>query len=288
MTSTHAAERAGDGRGRAVRAMARPPAGDAGPDPRAFGAALVAVFAVAALATVAQHASMAAMGREPMAGGWMASAAWLQPCGRGAGRAFAAFAGMWGAMTVTMMLPVLAPMLWRYRQRIGPMATARSAWLVVVASAGYFAVWMALGALVFPAGVALTAAAARLPALARVLPFAAGAVVSVAGMLQFSAWKARRLACCRHAAGDAHRSSAVAGAAWWHGVRGAMHCGACCGNLMAIALAAGMMDLRVMAAVTVAITAERLAPPGGRVERIAGCVAVGGGIAMIARAAGLL
>ena len=268
MTSTHAAERAGDG-----RAMARPPAGDAGPDPRAFGAALVAVFAVAALATVAQHASMAAMGSEPMAGGWMASAAWLRPCGRGAGRAFAAFTGMWGAMTVAMMLPVLAPMLWRYRQRIGPMATARSAWLVVVAGAGYFAVWMALGALVFPAGAALTAA---------------GAVVSVAGMLQFSAWKVRRLACCRHAAGDAHRSSAGAGAAWWHGVRGAMHCGACCGNLMAIALAAGMMDLRVMAAVTVAITAERLAPPGGRVERIAGCVAVGGGIAMIARAAGLL
>lgn len=288
MTSTHAAERAGDGRGRPGRAMAWPPAGDTGPDPRAFGAALVAVFAVAALATVVQHASMAAMGREPMAGGWMASAAWLQPCGRGAGRAFGAFAGMWGAMTVTMMLPVLAPMLWRYRQRIGPMATARSAWLVAVAGAGYFAVWMALGALVFPAGIALTAAAARLPALARVLPFAAGAVVPVAGMLQFSAWKARRLACRRHAAGDVHRSSAVAGAAWWHGVRGAMHCGACCGNLMAIALAAGMMDLRVMAAVTVALTAERLGPPGGRVERIAGCVAVGGGIAMIARAAGLL
>ncbi|WGY67252.1 DUF2182 domain-containing protein [Burkholderia cepacia] len=269
--------------------MARSAIGGADPDPREFGAALAAVFAVAVTATLAQHASMAAMGGEPMAGGWMASAAWLQPCGRGAGRAFATFAGMWGAMTAAMMLPALAPMLWQYRQRIGPMATARSAWLVVVAGAGYFAVWMALGALVFPAGAALTAAAARLPGLARALPFAAGAVVSVAGMLQFSAWKARRLACCRHMAGGVHRSSAVAGAAWRHGVRAAMHCSACCGNLMAIALAAGMMDLRVMAAVTVAIAAERLAPPGGRVAaRIAGCVAVGGGIAMIVRAAGLL
>ncbi|MBN3775371.1 DUF2182 domain-containing protein, partial [Burkholderia sp. Se-20378] len=68
----------------------------------------------------------------------------------------------------------------------------------------------------------------------------------------------------------------------------AMRCGMCCGNLMAIALAAGMMDLRVTAAVTVAIAAERLAPSGGRVARIAGCVAVGAGIAMIVRAAGLL
>ncbi|MCA8303731.1 DUF2182 domain-containing protein [Burkholderia seminalis] len=266
----------------------RPPTGDTGPDPRAFGGVFAVVFAVAVMATLAQHASMAAMGSEPMAGGWMASAAWLRPCGRGAGHAFAAFAGMWGAMTVAMMLPVLAPTLWRYARRVGPLATARSAWLVVVAGVGYFSVWMALGALVFPAGAALTAAAARLPVLARALPFAAGAVVLAAGMLQFTAWKARRLACCRHAAGDTHRPPVVAGAAWRFGVRAARHCSACCGNLMAVALAAGMMDLRVMAAVTVAIAAERLAPASWRVARIAGCAAVGGGIAMIARAAGLL
>ena len=88
-----------------------------------------------------------------------------------------AFAGMWGAMTVTMMLPVLAPVLWRYRQSAGPLAAARSIWLVAGVGAGYFAVWMAVGALVFPAGAALTSAAARLPALTRAMPFVAGAVV---------------------------------------------------------------------------------------------------------------
>ncbi|UTV53537.1 DUF2182 domain-containing protein [Burkholderia arboris] len=269
--------------------MTRPATGGAGANPRVFGAAVLVVFAVAVTATLVQHASMAAMGGEPMPGGWTASAAWLQPCGWGAGRALTAFAGMWGAMTVTMMLPVLAPMLWRYRQNIGRQAAARPAGLVVVAGAGYFAVWMALGALVFPAGAALTGAAMRLPALARAMPFAAGVVVLAAGGMQFSAWKARRLSCCRHATGGAHRSrAATAGAAWRYGVRAAMHCSACCGNLMAVALAVGMMDLRVMAAVTVAIAAERLAPSGGRVARIAGCAAVGGGIAMIVHAAGLL
>ncbi|CAB3754846.1 hypothetical protein B7G54_12510 [Burkholderia puraquae] len=268
--------------------MIRPATGDARPDPWAFGVALVAAFAVAAIATVAQHASMAAMGGAPVPGGWVTSVAWSRPCGWRAGRAFAAFAGMWGPMTVTMMLPVLAPVLWRYRQRVGPQAAVRSARLVVVAGVGYFAVWMALGALVYPAGIALTSAAARLPALARAMPFVAGAVVLAAGILQFSGWKARRLACCRHAATCAHQPRGEASAAWRHGMRAAVRCGACCGNLMAVALAAGMMDLRVMAAVTVAIAAERLAPAGGPVARIVGCVAVGGGIAMIVRAAGLL
>ncbi|MBN3837592.1 DUF2182 domain-containing protein [Burkholderia sp. Ac-20344] len=268
--------------------MARPVTGDAGPDPRAFGVALVAVFAVAAIASVAQHASMAAMGGAPVPGGWMAQATGLRPCGWGAGRTIAAMAEMWGTMTVAMMLPVLAPVLWRYRQSIGPLAAARSTWFVVVAGAGYFAVWMALGALVFPVGAALTSAAARLPALARAMPFVAGTVVLAAGVLQFSGWKARRLACCRHAATCVPQPRVEAGAAWRHGVRAAMRCGACCGNLMAVALAAGMMDPRVMAAVTVAIAAERLVPAGGRVARIVGCAVVAGGMAMIVRAAGLL
>jgi len=54
---------------------------------------------------------------------------------------------------------------------------------------------------------------------------------------------------------------------------------------MAVALAAGMMDLRVMAVVTVAIAAERLVPAGERVARIAGGVATGAGAMMIACAA---
>ncbi|KVL41958.1 hypothetical protein WS98_04720 [Burkholderia territorii] len=271
-----------------MNAATKPAArGNAGDGRRLFGAALVAVLGAAIWATLAQHASMDAMGGMPMPGGWTLSAGWLGPCGWRAGRAFAAFARMWGAMTVTMMLPVLAPVLWRYRQCLGPVGAARAAWLVALVGAGYFTVWMALGALVFPGGTALAAVAVRLPALAAAMPFAAGAVVLGAGMLQFSGWKARRLAGCRHASDDAceRRPGAAAAIAWRCGVRTALHCGACCGNLMAVALAAGMMDLRVMAAVTVAIAAERLAPAGERVARIVGGLAVGAGAAMIVCAA---
>jgi len=47
------------------------------------------------------------------------------------------------------------------------------------------------------------------------------------------------------------------------------------------------MDLRAMAVVTAAITVERLAPAGVRVERAIGAVAVAAGLLLLARAAGL-
>ncbi len=49
----------------------------------------------------------------------------------------------------------------------------------------------------------------------------------------------------------------------------------------------GVMDLRAMAAVTGAITLERLAPVGERVAQAIGVVAVGTGLFLTARGAGL-
>jgi predicted metal-binding membrane protein len=49
----------------------------------------------------------------------------------------------------------------------------------------------------------------------------------------------------------------------------------------------GVMDLRVMALVTAAITAERLLPAGERTARTIGIVIVIGGLFLTARAAGL-
>jgi predicted metal-binding membrane protein len=54
-----------------------------------------------------------------------------------------------------------------------------------------------------------------------------------------------------------------------------------------ILLVIGVMDLRAMAVVGAAITVERLAPAGERVARAIGAGAVGAGVFLIARAAGL-
>ena len=66
-----------------------------------------------------------------------------------------------------------------------------------------------------------------------------------------------------------------------------LHCSCCSAGLTAILLVMGVMDLRVMAVVTTAITAERLAPAGERVARAIGVIAVGAGMLLLARAAGL-
>ena len=72
----------------------------------------------------------------------------------------------------------------------------------------------------------------------------------IAGAFQFTAWKARHLACCREAPERDHILPADSGTAWRHGLRLGIHCGCCCAGLMAMLLVIGVMDLRAMAAVT--------------------------------------
>ena len=124
------------------------------------------------------------------------------------------------------------------------------------------------------------------PALARAVPITIGVVVLIAGALQFTAWKAHHLACCREAPGRRRTLPADAGTAWRHGVRLGLHCSHCSAGLIAILLVIGVMDLRAMAVLAAAIAVERLAP-GQRVARATGAVVVGAGLFLIARAAGL-
>jgi predicted metal-binding membrane protein len=194
---------------------------------------------------------------------------------------------MWLVMMVAMMLPSLVPMLWRYRQAVGGKGETRLGQLTALVGVGYFFVWTVFGMAAFPLGVALAAVEMQLPALARAVPIVASVVVLIAGVLQFTAWKAHHLACCRKAPGRGRKLAADAGRAWRHGLRLGLHCSCCCFGLIVILLVIGVMDLRVMAFVTVAITLERLAPAGERVARAIGVVVVGAGLFLIARAAGL-
>jgi len=226
------------------------------------------------------------MGDMPMPGGWAMSMMWMRMPGQTWPGAAASFLGMWTAMMVAMMLPSLVPMLLRYRRAVGTMDARRPGWLTVLVGLAYFLVWTALGAVVFPLGVALAAIQTRQPALARVAPIAVGAVVVAAGALQFTAWKARHLGSCREARWRRGSAPTAAGA-WQHGLRLGLHCANSCAGPMAVLAGLGIMDLRAMAVVTAAITVERLAPAGERVARAIGTVAVGAGFLLIVRAAAL-
>jgi predicted metal-binding membrane protein len=222
----------------------------------------------------------------PMAGGVAMSQTWMpMPGGTWAGSA-ASFVATWTVMMVAMMLPSLIPTLNRYRLAIGRFGGTRSGVLTALVALGYFAVWSALGVIVFPLGAALAVVEQRLAALAGAAPIATGVVVLIAGAAQLTAWKARHLAWDRDGLARARTMSADAGAAWRHGLCLGVHCTYCCAGLTATLLALGVMDLRVMAVVTAAITAERLAPAGARVARAIGVVGIVTGTLLIARAIG--
>jgi predicted metal-binding membrane protein len=202
--------------------------------------------------------------------------------------AAASFLGMWVVMMIAMMLPSLVPMLWRYRQAVCATGTAHVGGLTAVVGIAYFLVWTAFGMAAFPLGVALAAMEMESAELARAVPMAIGVIVLLAGALQFTSWKARHLACCRKGPRPACALPANARTAWRHGLRLGLHCSYCCAGLTAILLVIGVMDLRAMAAVTAAITAERLAPAGERVARVLGVLLVGVGVFLIARAAAVV
>ena len=254
---------------------------------RAFFAISALLFFVSAAITISWCGSMSAMGDMPMPGGWTMSMAWMLMPGQTWLGAAASFLGMWVVMMVAMMLPSLTPMLWRYRQTVERTSQARLSLLTTLVGIGYFSVWTLIGTAVFPIGVALATIEMALPILARAIPIAAGVVVMIAGFLQFTTWKGHHLACCRTGSIDGRTLPANANTAWRHGLHLGLHCSYCCAGLTVILLVMGVMDLRAMAAVTAAITAERLAPAGEQVGRAIGAAAVAMGLFLMAHAVGL-
>ena len=143
------------------------------------------------------------MGVMEMPGGWHMSMLWMPMPGQTWTGAAASFLGMWFVMMVTMMLPSLVPVLWRYRRAVGGTSDVRLGWLTALVGVGYFGVWTMFGLAAFPLGVALTTIEMQQPAVARAVPIAVAVIVVLAGALPFSAWKARHLGACREAPGCA-------------------------------------------------------------------------------------
>jgi predicted metal-binding membrane protein len=225
-----------------------------------------------------------AMGGMPMPGGWTMSMVWMRMPGQTWIGATASFLGMWIVMMVAMMLPSLVPTLLRYRHAVRRTSQTRLGQPTMLFSAGYFLVWTTFGMIVFPLGVALATLEMQQPVLADAVPLMVGAVVVVAGALQFTTWKRHHLACCR---GKFARGTTIFGdasTAWRHGLNLGLHCAKCCSSLMIILMVIDIMDLRVMALVTAAITVERLLPNGERVARALGGFVMVAGLYLIARA----
>lgn len=230
------------------------------------------LFVVSAAGTVAWCRSMS--GGMSMPGGWTMSMAWMRMPGQSWIGAAAVFLGMWALMMVAMMLPSLVPVLATYRRTIG---VPRAGGPTLLAAAGYFSVWIALGAAVFPLGVGLSLAAMRWDGLARAVPLATGGLLVLAGAIQLSPWKARLLGRCRKPSGAAGARSA-----WGYGMHQGVLCVLCCAGFTLTLLVLGVMEPWVMGVLAAAITIERLSRWPARVAGVSGVLAIGAGFLVLA------
>jgi predicted metal-binding membrane protein len=244
------------------------------------------LFAGSVATTVVWCASMAAMGGMAMPGGWTKSMTWMRMPGQTWPGTAASFLAMWVVMTAAMMLPSFVPLLWRYQHAVERTVDTRLGWRTAAVGVGYFGIWALVGLAVFPLGAAVAAILMRCPALSREAPLTAGVIVLLSGATQFTAWKRRHLACCRWPLEPARAIVDDARAAVRLGLRLGLHCAAASLGLTGMLLVMGVMDLRVMAVVTVAVTLERLAPAGDRVAHGVGAGVVGAGALLVAQAAG--
>jgi predicted metal-binding membrane protein len=251
---------------------------------RSFLGGSALLFLACATLTVSCCASMAGAGGMPMPGGWTMSMTWMRMPGQSWPGAAVAFEGMWVVMMMAMMLPTLTPTLWRHRQTVGRIGAIGPEGLTGLVAVGYFAVWALWGLAAFPLGVFVAEAEMRYPALARGAPVAVSAVVLITGALQFTSWKARQLACCREMSccGEVWQPRTAVRAALRYGLRLGARCSYCCAGLTAVLLVVGVMDIRVMAALTAAIALERLSPFGLRAAHAVGAITLGAGLVLMA------
>jgi predicted metal-binding membrane protein len=187
---------------------------------------------------------------------------------------FAAVVLMWWLMMAAMMLPSATPAVLLYarvRETRSDDPAIAATWMFL---AGYLTVWLFFSL--------LAASAQRLlsgPAMALDNAIAEGAVLIAAGIYQLSPFKSACLAECRAPAQFISRN-------WRPGSAGALrlgvlhgaYCVGCCWMLMSLLFVGGIMNLWWIAALTLLVGAEKLAPRGEWLGRAAGAVMMGWGV----------
>lgn len=183
------------------------------------------------------------------------------------------------AMMVGMMVPSVAPAICRYHRHLRATRTLHSAQRTILFAAGYASVWTAVG-------LALVACSAELSptGMGRLteLPFArwSPVILLAAGAVQCSRWKANQLLRCRQACMTVPLVPARITTPCRDGVTLGIHCTLSCAAPMAVLLVGGLMNARMMLAITAAITAERVAPAGMRIALMTGALALVAGSVM--------
>lgn len=184
---------------------------------------------------------------------------------------------MWAIMMVGMMLPSAIPMTLLYagmvrkaEQQGTPMAPT------VAFVSGYLTMWclFSVGATVAQWG--LHEAALLSPMMMAKSRELGAALLIVAGVYQFTPWKA---VCLDHCRSPAHFISnhwrASASGAFRLGVHHGAFCVGCCWALMGLLFVGGVMNVLWIAAITIFVFVEKVLPVGPWLGRVGGLAGIG-------------
>jgi predicted metal-binding membrane protein len=190
---------------------------------------------------------------------------------------------MWAEMMVAMMLPSATPMILTFakvqrnrREQERPFAVTG------IFALGYLTMWTGFSALAAVMQWALHAKALLSPMMVGTSSVLGGALLIAAGVFQWTPMKNKCLAnCC------SPLNFLTTG--WCEGGRGAFtmglkhgaQCLGCCWFLMLLLFVAGVMNLWWIAALTVLVLIEKIAPRGLFIGKIAGVLFVAWGGWMI-------
>jgi predicted metal-binding membrane protein len=214
-----------------------------------------------------------------MYGAMSGSASWMMPAAWDARHDLLLLA-MWIVMMVGMMLPSAAPTLLIYaavvrRTPQGNDIAAR----VYLFAAGYLVVWTVFSLLATVLQRLLAEGLLLSPMMELESPLVGGALLIIAGVYQLTPLKRSCLGSCHSPAAfiaSYWRPGRVG--AWRMGLAHGRYCLGCCWALMLLLFVGGVMNLLWIAAITVFVLVEKLAPVRAQAGRLSGALLIGAGL----------
>jgi predicted metal-binding membrane protein len=215
----------------------------------------------------------------PMTGAsaWMMTLTWDFPH-------FLLLWAMWAVMMSGMMLPSASPTIVLYGAMARRSVERGAASQIYALAAGYLAAWTAfsLGATI---GQRILASLLLLtPMMELSSPLLGAALLLIAGLYQLTPIKQACLRTCQSPFGFLMtRWRSGAGGAFRMGLRHGVYCVGCCWALMLLLFVGGVMNLTVLAALTLFVAFEKLLPLGAFGARLSGVLLMATGIWMLLR-----
>jgi predicted metal-binding membrane protein len=229
-------------------------------------------FAIAGLAgviacawTYVLSASLDMYGRMNGAAAWMMEATWDT-------RYLLLIFLMWAAMMVAMMLPSALPTILIFNRAVRNDPEVRSpSRRMFIFAAGYLLAWFGFSVGATLLQWRLAEAALLSPMMVSASPGLGGAILTVAGIYQ---WTPLKYACLRHCRSPLaflveHWQAGMPGALRL-GLRHGLYCVGCCWALMLLLFVGGVMSLLWIGAITAFVLVEKLVPSGVQGGRLSG------------------